>query len=116
MPEEGIPIRAMFSISRAAGGDAPNFNRRILKLAVQKIFCGIHRLRHQHFKAAHSHRHARFLGAEDELGLVGVVHHIHHSFKARHGGNVQIAHAYIGVHARRGGVDHDLRPLETASA
>ena len=77
---------------------------------VQKIFCGIHRLRHQHFKAAHSHRHARFLGAEDELGLVGVVHHIHHSFKVRHGGNVQIAHAYIGVHARRGGVYHDLRP------
>ena len=96
-------------IPAQCGSDAPNFNRRILELAVQKIFCGIHCLRHQHFKAAHSHRHARFLGAEDELGLVGVVHHIHHSFKARHGGNVQIAHAYIGVHARRGGVDHDLR-------
>ena len=93
-----------------SGSDAPDLGGGVLKFAVEEVFGGVHRLRHQHFQAAHGHRNAGFFGTEDQFGLVRVIHHVQHGFQPGHGGHIQIAHAYIGVHACRGGVDDDLRP------
>ena len=45
---------------------------------------------------------------QDELRLIGVVHHVQHSFQPGHFCHVQTAHAHVGVHSGGGGVDDDL--------
>ena len=85
-------------------------DRGIVKLAVQEVFRRIHGLGHQHFEAAHGHRHTRLLGAQDQFRFVRIVDHIEDGFQPRHRGHIQIADPHVRVHARRGGVDDNVGP------
>ena len=68
-------------IAAERGSDAADLPCCVVELPAEEVFGGVHGLRHQHLEAAHSHRDPGLFGPEDELRLIGVVHHVQHSFQ-----------------------------------